>query len=89
MTIKGGKKKRPALTASTAGTYLSVVDIGNAPVPKVPRHCHQVNCFQQGMLEFEGPMGQCFSRFPTVSSRKRGEKRKKDTGLTGRVNESK
>ena len=40
------------------------------------------------MLEFEGPMGQCFSRFPTVSSRKRGEKRKKDTGLTGRVNES-
>ena len=78
--------KRPA---STAGTYLSVVDIGNAPVPKVPRHCHQVNCFQQGMLEFEGPMGQCFSRFPTVSSRKRGEKRKKDTGLTGRVNESK
>ena len=91
MTIRGGggKKKRPALTASTAGTYLSVVDIGNAPVPKVPRHCYQVNCFQQGMLEFEGPMGQCFSRFPTVSSRKRGEKRKKDTGLTGRVNESK
>ena len=34
MTIRGGKKKRPALTASTAGTYLSVVDIGNAPVPK-------------------------------------------------------
>ena len=49
-----------------------MVDIGNAPVPKVPRHCYQVNCFQQGMLEFEGPMGQCFSRFPTVSSKKRG-----------------
>ena len=58
-------------------------------MPKVPRHCHQVKCFQQGMLEFEGPMGQCFSRFPTVSSRRRGEKRKKDTGLTERVNESK
>ena len=27
------------------------------------------------MLEFEGPMGQCFSRFPTVStSKRRGEK---------------
>ena len=58
-------------------------------MPKVPRHSHQVNCFQQGMLEFEGPMGQCFSRFPTVSSRRRGEKRNKDMGLTGRVNESK
>ena len=29
------------------------------------------------------------STFPTVSSRRKGEKRKKDTGLTGRVNESK
>ena len=76
MTNKG-EKKRPALTASTAGTYLSVVNIGHAPVPKVPRHCHQVNCFQQGVLEFEGPMGQCFSRFPTVSSRRRGEKERK------------
>ena len=75
--------KRPALTASTAGTYLFVVNIGNDPVPQVPRHCHKVNCFQQGMLEFEGPMGQCFSRFPTVSSRRRGEKRKKDAGLIG------
>ena len=27
-----GQKKRPALTASTANTYLSVVNIGNAPV---------------------------------------------------------
>ena len=26
------------------------------------------------MLEFDGPMGQCFSRFPTDSSRTRGEK---------------
>ena len=82
MTNKG------ALTASTTGTSLSVVNIGNAQVPKVPRHC-QINCFQQGMLEFEGPMGQRFSRFPTVLSRRRGEKGKKDTGLTGRVNESK
>ena len=44
---------------------------------KVPRHCHQVNCFQQGMLEFDCPMEQCFSRFPTVSSRRRGEKERK------------
>ena len=72
-----GKKNRPALAASTAGTYLSVVNIENAPVPKVPRHCRQINCFLQGMLEFEGPMGQCFSRFSTVSSRRRGEKRRK------------
>ena len=57
-------------------------------MPNVPRHCHQVNCFQKGILEFEGPMRQCFCRFPTVSSRRRGEKRKKDTGLTGKVNES-
>ena len=71
MTNKG------AHTASTAGTCLSVVNIGNAPVPKVPRHCHQVNCFQQGMLAFEGPMGQCFSRFPTVSNRRRGKKERK------------
>ena len=47
---------------------------------------NQVNCFQKGMLEFEGPMGQCFSRFLTVSNRRRGGKRKKDTGLTKRVN---
>ena len=69
-----GKQKHPAPTANTTGTYLSMVNIGNAPVPKVPRHCHQANCFQQGMLEFEGPIGQCFSRFPIVSSRRRGEK---------------
>ena len=55
-------------------------------MPKVPRHLHQADCFQEEMLEFDGPMGQCFSRFPTVSSRRRGEKRKKDTGLTRRVN---
>ena len=46
-------------------------------MPKVPRHLHQVNCFQEGVLEFDGPMGQCFSRFPTVSSGRRGEKGKK------------
>ena len=72
-----GKKKRPAPTSSTAGTCLSVVNFGNAPVPKVPRHLHQVNSFQEGMLEFDGPMGQCFNRFPTVSRRRRGEKRRK------------
>ena len=83
---KGGKKKRPVPTASTAGTCLSVVNIGDAPMPKVPRHLPQVNCFQEGMLELDSPMGQCYSRFPTVSSGRRGEKRKKDTGLTRGVN---
>ena len=75
------KKKRPARTASTAGTCLSVVRIGDAPALKVPRHLHHVNCFKDGMLEFGVPVGQCFSRFPTVSqrSRRRG-KRKKGTG---------
>ena len=38
-------------------------------MPKFPRHFQQVNCFQEGRLEFDGPMGQCFSRFPTVSQR--------------------
>ena len=72
-----GKKKHPAPTVSTTGTCLPLVNIGNAPVAKVPRHLHQVNCFQEGMLEFDGPIGQCFSRFPTVSSRRRGEKGRK------------
>ena len=31
------RKKRPAPTANTAGSCLSVVNIGNAPVTKVPR----------------------------------------------------
>ena len=53
-------------------------------MPKVPRHLHQVSCLHEGMLEFDGPMGQCFNRFPTVSSRRRGEK--KDTELTRRMN---
>ena len=49
---QGQKKKLPAPTASTASTCLSVVNFGNASVPKVPLHLHQVNCFQEGMLEF-------------------------------------
>ena len=65
MTIKGAKRNVPHLLQAQQAP---VVNIGNAPVPKVPR---------QGMLEFEGPMGQCFSRFPTVSNRKRGKKRRK------------
>ena len=71
------KKKRTAPTASTAGTYLSMVNFGNAPVPKGPRYLHHINCFQEGMLDFGGPMGQRFSRFLTVSSRRRGEKGRK------------
>ena len=54
---------------------------GQISMPKVPRHLHQVNCFQEGMLELDSPMGQCYSRFPTVSSGRRGDKRKKDTGF--------
>ena len=54
------------LTKKGAGTCLSVVNFGDAPVPKVPRHLHQVNCFKEGMLELDSPMGQCYSRFPTV-----------------------
>ena len=53
MSNERGKKKRPAPTASTGGTCLSVVNIGNVPVPNVPRHLHLVNCIQEGMLEFE------------------------------------
>ena len=68
-----GNKKRPVPTASTAGIYLSVINIENALVLKVPWHLHLVNCFQEGMLEFGGPMGQCFSRCLTVSHRSRGK----------------
>ena len=77
-----GKKKRPVPTASTAGIYMSVINIENALVLKVPWHLHLVNCFQEGMLEFDGPMGQCFSRCLTVSHRSRGkgENRKGGTG---------
>ena len=41
-----GKKKRPAPTATAAGTCLSVVNIRNASKPKVPRHLHLVSYFQ-------------------------------------------
>ena len=37
--------------------------------------------FQEGMLEFDGPMGQCFGRFPTVSSRRRGGKEEERYGI--------
>ena len=36
-------------------------------MPNVPRHLHLVNCFKEGMLEFDDPMGQCFSRLATMS----------------------
>ena len=45
-----GQKETPRTTASTAVTYLSVVNIGNAPLPKVSRHLYLVNCFHEGML---------------------------------------
>ena len=64
---------------------MSVANIGNAPMPKVLRHLHLVNSFQEGMLVFDGPMGQCFSRFPTILRRsgrewEREGKSKKGTG---------
>ena len=65
--VNEGTKKG---AASTAGTCLSGVDIRNVSVPKVPRHLYLVGCFQEGMLEQNGPMGQCFSRFMTVSQRR-------------------
>ena len=58
-----------------------MVNNGNAPVLNVPRHLHLVNCFQEGMLESDGPLEQCFSRFPTVSSRGRGEKEEERYGI--------
>ena len=66
MTNEGSKP-----TASTAGTCLSVMNIRNAPMPNIPRHLHLGNCFQD-IQEFDSLMGQCFSRFPTVSQRNRG-----------------
>ena len=64
----------PAPSASTAGTCLYVVNIGSAPMPKIPRYLHLVNCFQ-----FDGPMGQCSADFrqfhiEVVGSMKRGRK---------------
>ena len=79
--------KRPAPTASKAGTCLSMVNIGNVPVLKVPRHLHQSNYFQDGILEFDGRMGQCFSRFrPFHREVEEGSGRKNYTGETGKVN---
>ena len=82
----GAKKKRPAPTASTAGTCLSVVNIGNATVPKVPRHLYLVSCFQEGMLEFGDLMGSVSADFRPLQVWGEGKKRKKDTALTRRVN---
>ena len=86
MTRKGQKKKRPAPTASTVGICLSVVNIGNATVPKVPRHLYRVNCFQEGMLEFDDPMGSVSADFRPFQVGVEGGKNKKDTELIRRVN---
>ena len=81
-----GKKKRPAPTACKAGTCLwSISEILQCQTfhgvftwstvsRRVRRSCgaEQVNM--------------CFSRFPTISSKGRGEKRKTDTGWRRRVN---
>ena len=32
-------------------------------MPQGPWHLHQVNCFQEGVLEFDGPIGQCSADF--------------------------
>ena len=47
-------------------------------MPKDPSHLHLVNCFKEGMLEFDGCMGQCFSRFLTISQRSRGRGEKEE-----------
>ena len=40
-----------------------------SPMPKDARHLHVVNCSQEGVLEFNSHMRQCFSKFLTVSKR--------------------
>ena len=60
---------------------MSVVNIGNAPVPKVPRHCHKVNCrvcWSKNVLW--GSVSADFRQFQVGGE---GGKRKKDMGLTG------
>ena len=47
MTNEGTKGKRSAPYASTAGICLSVVNIGSAPTPNVPRQLQLVNYFQE------------------------------------------
>ena len=77
--MKGQKnRKRPAPTkAWHLGTRLSVVNIRNPDTSSTTSS--PSNSFQEGMLEFDSPLGQCLSRFLTVSqrSRGRGENRKK------------
>ena len=73
-----GNRKRLAPTASTAGTCLSVVNIGNTPMPTVSRRV----CWSLTVL---------WAVFQQISDRFKekwvgGEKRKKGTGVTGRVN---
>ena len=71
MTNKGAKRNvlhlLQAQQAPVCGQYRK------CSVPKVPRHLHLVNCFQEDTLESDGPVRQCVSRFPTVSSRGRGD----------------
>ena len=59
---------------------MSVVNIGNAPL--LPRHLHLVNCFQEGMLEFDGPMDSVSADFRPLHREVGGEgkKRKKGAG---------
>ena len=57
-----GQKETSAPTTNIAGSCLSVVSIGNAPMPKIQRHLHLINSFHEGMLKFDGAMRQCFSR---------------------------
>ena len=39
-------------------------------MPNVPRHLYLVNCFKEGMLEFDDPMGQCFGILAIISQRR-------------------
>ena len=69
-TNEGAKKKCPAPTASTVGSCGQYRQRSNA---KRSTAANLINCIQEGMLELDGHVGQCLSRFPTVSERSWGE----------------
>ena len=79
MTNEGAKRNVPHLLQAQQALFVCG-QYRKRCSAKVLRHLHLVNCFREGMLDFDGPMGQCFSRFLTVSQRSRGEGEKRMEG---------
>ena len=80
MTNEGRKRNVPHLLQEQQ-TLVCLCQCRKRSRAKSSTAFHLVNCFQEGMPEFDSPMGQCFSRFLTVLQRTRGEWKKKKEGM--------